>query len=109
MRELLLEAIVEQPDIEVVAEVKNEDEIVDAVQGTHPDVLIIALDESNQRPPICDILIRRHPGMKILAVAPERNYSIFYWGSLEIHESPVEASEAGILRSLRGKSQPVGG
>lgn len=109
MRELVLEAIIEQPDIEVVGEIKNEDEILGAVEGSHPDVLIIALDESDQRPPLCDILIRRFPEMKILALAPERNCSIFYWGSFDIHESPVEASEAGILSTLRNKNEPLGG
>ncbi len=52
MRELVLETIIEQPDIEVVAEIQNEEEIVSVVEGTHPDFLIIALDESNQRPPL---------------------------------------------------------
>lgn len=108
MRELVLEAIIEQPDIEVVGEIKNEDEILGAVEGSHPDVLIIALDESDQRPALCDILIRRFPEMKILALAPERNCSIFYWGSFDIHESPVEASEAGILSTLRNKNEPLG-
>jgi len=51
MRELVLEALIEQPDIEVVGEIKDEDEIVDAVERMRPDVLIIALGESNQRPP----------------------------------------------------------
>src|ERR1700686_4932141 len=109
MRELVLETIIEQPDIEIVAEIQNEDEIVDVVEGMHPDFLIIALDESDQRPPLCDILLRRYPEMKILALAPERNSSIFYWGSFDIHESSVEASEAGILNSLRCKSEQVGG
>jgi hypothetical protein len=45
-----------------------------------------------------------------LALAPERNSSIFYWGSYDIHESLEEASEAGILSSLRRKSEhAVGG
>jgi chemotaxis response regulator CheB len=109
MRELTLETIIEQPDIEIVAEIQNEDEIVDAVEGTHPDFLIIALDESDQRPQLCDTLLRRYPEMKILALAPERNSSIFYWASFDIHESRVEASEAGILSTLRRKSQYVGG
>src|ERR1700686_187046 len=95
MRELVLETISEQPDIEIVAEIQNEDEIVDIVDGTHPDFLIIALDETNQRPALCDTLLHRYPEMKILALAPERNSSIFYWASLDIHEIPVEASEAG--------------
>src|ERR1017187_3088123 len=109
MRELVLETIIEQPDIEIVAEIENEDEIVSVVEGTQPNFLIITLDESNQRPRICDTLLRRFPEMKILALAPERNSTIFYWASFDIHSSQVEASEAGVLSALRQKSQYVGG
>ena len=109
MRELVLETIIEQPDIEIVAEIQNEDEIVSVVEGTHPNFLIITLDESNQRPQICDTLLRRFPEMRILALASERNSSIFYWASFDIHSSQVEASEAGVLSALRQKSQYVGG
>jgi DNA-binding NarL/FixJ family response regulator len=109
MRELVVEAISDQPDIEILAEIQNEDGIAGAVAETHPDVLIIALDEADRRPILCDTLLRSYPEMKILALAPEGNSSIFYWGTFDIHESPVEASEAGILSSLRRKSQPVGG
>jgi chemotaxis response regulator CheB len=110
MRELVVETISEQPDIEIIAEIQDEDKIVDAVEEKHPDFLIIALNESDQRPPLCDILLRRYPEMKILALAPERNSSIFYWGSFDIHETSVEASEAGILSALRRKGeQAVGG
>jgi chemotaxis response regulator CheB len=101
MRELVLETITEQPDIEIVAEILNEDEIPEVVAGTHPDVLIISLEESNQRPHLCDILLRRHPELKILALAPERNSSTFFWASFNIHSNQVEASEAGILSALR--------
>ena len=31
----------------------------------HPDFLIIALDESNQRPALCDTLLRRYPEYKV--------------------------------------------
>ena len=78
-------------------------------EGTQPDFLIIALHESDQRPKICDVLLRRHPKMKILALAPERNSSIFVWATCDIHSSTVEASEAGILATLRGGNQQVGG
>jgi chemotaxis response regulator CheB len=107
MRELVLETIIEHPDIEIVAEIQNEEEIGQVVDGTHPDFLIIALDESGQRPAICDVLLSRYPELKILALAPERNISTFYWASLDIHSSPVEASEAGILSTLRRKGEYV--
>jgi chemotaxis response regulator CheB len=109
MRELVLETITEQPDIELIAEIQNEDEIVERIEGTEPDFLIIALPESDRRPKICDVLLRRHPRMKILALAPERNSSIFVWATFDIHSNSVEASEAGILATLRGGDPDVGG
>jgi chemotaxis response regulator CheB len=109
MRELVLETITGASDIEVVAEIQDENDIAQIVEGTHPDFLIIALDENNQRPALCDTLLRRYPEMKILALAPERNSSIFYWASFDIHSSQVEASEHVLLITLRRKNEYVGG
>jgi DNA-binding NarL/FixJ family response regulator len=109
MRELLLSTITEQPDIEIVAEIQDEAEIPKVVDATGPDFLIVALGESDQLPATYDALLRRHPQMKILAVAPDRNSSVFYWASFDIHATSVEASEAGILGTLRCKTKLVGG
>ena len=109
MRELVLSTIEEQPDIQIVAEIQDESEIAEVVEETHPDFLIVALHESGKCPPICDFLLRRHPEMRILALAPERNCSVFFWASFDIHFSAVEASEDGILKTLRRKGQTVGG
>lgn len=109
MRELLLSTITEQPDIEIVAEIQDEAEIPKVVDATGPDFLIVALGESDQLPAAYDALLRRHPQMKILAVAPDRNSSVFYWASFDIHAKTVEASEAGILGTLRCKTKLVGG
>jgi len=108
MREIVLETILEQPDIEVVAELENEDDIVHVIETKRPDFLIIALREIDQRPSLCDVLLRNYPEMKILALAPERNSSMYFWASFDIHESSVESSEAGILNTLRIKAQPTG-
>ncbi len=105
MRELVLEAIAEQPDIEILAEIQNQSDISRIVEEMHPDFLIIALDESDRRPILCDELLVRFPDLKILALAPERNSCIFFWASFKIFSSPVEASETGILSTLRGKRQ----
>jgi hypothetical protein len=67
--------------------------------------LIIALDEAKQRPALCDSLHKQYPNMEILALAPERNSSILFWASLDIHSNPVETSEEGILNVLRSKVQ----
>lgn len=109
MRELVLETVSQQPDIEVVAEIEDESEIARVVNESKPDFLIITLDESDKYPPICDDLLRRRPEMKILALAAERNCSMFFWASFNVNALPVEASEEGILDTLRRKCSPVGG
>src|SRR4029077_4051588 len=107
IRELVLETIMEHPEIEIVAEIQNEDEIAQIVDGIHPDFLIMSLDESGQRPALCDSLLRRNPEMKILALAPAGNVSTLFWASHEIHSSSIEASETGILNTLLRKGQYV--
>jgi chemotaxis response regulator CheB len=107
MRELVLATILDQPDIELSGEIRDDSEIELVTEECQPDFLIIALDKPEQRPPICDQLLRRHPQMKILALAPERNKSIFYWGVLDIHSAQVESSEEGILNALRGKAELI--
>jgi len=105
MRELVLATLFDQPDIEVVGEVVREADLASAVEEQRPDFLIVALDSSGARPAVCDALLSKFPNMKILALAPERNSSVFYWASLDIHSFDVEASEEGILGALRGGSR----
>jgi len=109
IRELLLATISDQPDIEVVGEVQNEADILCAVEQQQPDFLIVALDNPQSRPAVCDVLLEKFPNMKILALAPERNSSVFYWASIDIHSFDVEASEEGILDVLRGPGRRAGG
>ena len=109
MRELMLETVKMQSDIEVVAEIQNEADIEHAVEESKPDFLIMASAESDLRPPICDVLLRHHPDMKILSLATERNRGVLLWASVDVQSVPVEASEEGILAALRGQPAPQGG
>jgi chemotaxis response regulator CheB len=109
IRELLLETISDQPDIEVVGEVQNEADILLAVEQNRPDFLIVALDKRRSHPPVCALLLEKFPDMKILALAPERNLTVFYWASIDIHSLDLEASEEGILEVLRGPGRRAGG
>ena len=107
MKDLVLATVADQPDIEVVGVTDNEAEITELVERTRPDYLIIALDESEVRPGLSGFLLGRYPQMKILAVAPERNHSLFYWAFVDIRSHPVETSEQGILSLLRNKPELV--
>jgi chemotaxis response regulator CheB len=101
MRELILATLADEPGIEIVGEVTDDSEIRQRVDQTVPDLLVIALDEPTKRPIICDTLLRRHPGLRIIAVASQENCSVFYWASFDIHSSQIEASEQGILNAVR--------
>jgi chemotaxis response regulator CheB len=108
MRELVLAAIVNQPDIEVVGEVLNDTDLADAIEESQPDVLILALDAAEPREAQCGFLLGRHPQMRILALAPEENRGTFYWAVVDVRTKPLESSEAGILNALRDPPSLVG-
>jgi chemotaxis response regulator CheB len=103
MRETILTTFADQPDIEIVGEVADESEIFESVKKTLPDFVVVALDHPGERPPICDILLREHPEVRVIAVSQANNYVVYYWASLDIHSSNIEASEEGVLNVLRSK------
>ena len=103
MRELILTTFADQPDIEIVGEVGEESEISESVKRTLPNFVVIALDHPGKRPAICDELLREHPEVRVIAVAPEKNSIVYYWASLNIHSNDIEASEEGILNAMRSR------
>jgi DNA-binding NarL/FixJ family response regulator len=108
MRELVLATISDQPDIEIVGEASDEAAILDSIEHLQPDFLVVSLDETDERPAICDFVLERFPGLKVLAIAPDRNSTIFYWASFDIHSNRVQASEEGVLKAIRGSSPVLG-
>jgi chemotaxis response regulator CheB len=103
MRELILTTFADQPDIEIVGEVGDESEISESIKRTLPNFVVIALDHPGKRPAICDELLREHPEVRVIAVAPEKNFVVYYWASLNIHSNDIEASEEGILNAMRSR------
>jgi len=108
MRELVMATISDQPDIEVVGEVADESELAEVVEQVQPEVLILAIDESDKSMGRCGFLLGRYPQMRILALAPEQNRGIFYWAIVDIRTRTLESSEAGILNAVRERPLLVG-
>lgn len=104
LRELVLSTLSEQDGISIVGQADNEKDVPSLVAETKPDFLLIALDESRKRPALCDMLLRKFPALRIIAVAPNTNVGVFYWASLEIHSSTMEASEEALLEVMRSKA-----
>ena len=108
MREIVLATIADQPDIEIVGDVQQIENLTEIVEQVQPDVLIVALDDQDNRKGECGFLLGRYPHMKIVALNPEQNRGILYWAIVDIRTSPVESSEAGILSALRDAPSVVG-
>ena len=102
MRELITTTISDSSDIEVVGEVQNEADILEAVETTHPDFLIVASDQTGHPPSICASILETNTRIKILVFTPSLNGGAVYWATPFIHSNKIEASEEGLLRTLRG-------
>lgn len=108
MRELILATVSDQEGIEIVGEIQDEGQIESAVAEMLPDFLIVALDGGNRLPDPCITVLQKHPSLRVIAISPERGNTMFYWTSLNIQHTSIEASEKGVLNVLRGRSQFVG-
>jgi len=109
LRELVLATLSGQAGIEVVGETENEQDVLSLVAATKPDFLLIALEESRRRPPLCDLLLREFPALRIIAVAPNTDVGSFYWASFDIHSRTMEASEEALLEAVRSSAVPAKG
>jgi AmiR/NasT family two-component response regulator len=108
MRELVMTTIADQPDIEIVGEVSDDGDLIEAVEQTRPDVLILAMDKREKHMSQCGFLLGRYPDMRILTLAPDQNRALFHWAIVDIRTKSLESSEAGILKALRERPALVG-
>ena len=109
LRELVMSTLSEQAGISVVGETDNERDVPSLVAKMKPDFLVIALDEPQRRPPLCDLLLREFPALRIIAVAANTNAGMHYWASFEIHSKTMETSEEALLEVLRENALPAKG
>jgi chemotaxis response regulator CheB len=103
MRDLVVSILVEQPDMELVGEVSedNEAEISTRIRDTTPDLVVIALDDPQQRPGLCEQVLGQYPDMAVIAVAERTNRCVCYWTVANIEARDVEMSELGFLKAVR--------
>jgi len=103
MRELVLTTLSDQADIEIVEEVPDEADVLEKVEMTSPDFVVIAQHTLAGRPKICEIVLRARPDIRIITVAPRNDYLVHYWASPDIQSRRVESSEEALLGILRTK------
>ncbi|HYA23192.1 MAG TPA: hypothetical protein VEF05_03475 [Terriglobales bacterium] len=100
--------IADQPDIELVGDVRTHGDLTEAIEQARPDVLILAMDDRDKYRVQCGFLLGRYPEMRILALAPEHNRALFYWAVIDIRSKSLESSEESILNAVRQRPALVG-
>lgn len=91
-------------DFEVVAEIIDETEISRTIEETKPEFLIVALDSVRFGAEAREAMLRRHPDMKILALAGDGNSFTLFSASEGIVSMIHEVSEEEILKVMRSHS-----
>lgn len=100
-RDLLYDIIREEPNIEVVGDVSDEDAVVSVAERTNPDCLIVPLDESGTMP-IWNAVLAKRPHVRIVAIGEEADVIAIRWKTEAGHIrcTYTAASEEAILRAL---------
>jgi len=100
-RDMLYDTIREEPDIEVVGDVSDEEAIVSVTERTNPDCLIVPLDDPGAKPRCTEILAKR-PHVRIVAIGEGADVVAIYWRSEEgnVRCTYTAASREAILRAL---------
>jgi DNA-binding NarL/FixJ family response regulator len=109
MRELMVMTLGDEEGVEVVAEIIDETEISRTIEETRPEFLIVSLDSARFGAEAREATLRRHPDMKILALASDGNSFAVFSALDGIRTLIHEGSEEEILRVMRGHSQVSGG
>jgi chemotaxis response regulator CheB len=103
-RELMVSTLSKHAGIKIVGVAENDEDIPSLVAETRPDCLLIALDESQRRPLLCDQLLRKFPGLRIIAVAHNTTSGRSYRASLKIHSKKVATSKNALLEVMRASA-----
>jgi DNA-binding NarL/FixJ family response regulator len=74
LRDIVMETLAVEPDMQVVGEVSTADELLRSVERTHADVVVTGRDDS----PLASMLLRKQPQLKVIAVADNGRESSLY-------------------------------
>jgi len=110
MRDLVVSILTEQPDMELVGEVSEEEEedIPRRIRETTPDLIVIALQDPFRPPALCETVLHQYPDVAVIAVAEQANRCVCYWAVANIESRAIELSERGFLAAVRNMAERIG-
>jgi DNA-binding NarL/FixJ family response regulator len=96
LRELIAMSLGYEEDIEVVADIPEEEDIFQRVEETTPDFLIVARDSRLFGPAAREGMLERHPELKIVALATDGNSFTLFSASDGIRSMTYEGPSSSI-------------
>ena len=102
LSDVMRNLIARQPDMKVVGEVIDPNELLFALQTTSADVIIITPLKANGYPKICVELLKEHPQLRIL-ILTENSETVYIFQSGSNRKCIKKPSERLIFNAIRNR------
>lgn len=96
--EMVQQTFQQQPDVKLLGDIKEWEEIDAAIAET--DVLVLGVDDVYSPPEDCFRFLCNYPNLKILLLTTTGNEAIAYWRALHCHQMQVTSSQS-LIESIR--------
>lgn len=101
MRDMLLDAIRKEPEISVVAEVSDSASIPMVCELMGADCIVVPLEQGGAPMELCGQILRKHPRMKVVALAVGADVLALCWRSgKDVRCMYMKSSRDNILKAL---------
>lgn len=101
MRDMLLDAIRSEPNTVVVAEVSDDTSIPMVCDFTQADCVVVPLEQGGVPTELCNLVLRKHPDMRIIALTATADIAaLCWWSGHEVRCTYMSASRENIVKAL---------
>lgn len=104
MRDMLFDAIRQQSDISVVAEVSDSALILTVCELMAADCVVVPLERGGVPTKLCNQVLRKYPQMRVVALTATSDIVALCWRSgKDVRCTYMESSRDNILKALCNK------
>jgi DNA-binding NarL/FixJ family response regulator len=101
MRDMLFDAIRREPNVAVVAEVSDGASIAAVCELERADCAVVPLEEGRAPIQLCQQILKKRQGMKVIAVAAAAEVTaLCWWSDGEVRCAYMESSRENIVKAL---------
>ena len=80
LREIFKHAFQRYPDVEIVGEINNSEDISSKIRASQADLVLVPLQRDGSLPDFVKLIVRNYPGIGILAISADGSQAKAMWG-----------------------------